>query len=404
MSITRVLRPLFDCHTLEGEMRKEDFIHAITSRSQPIFLFHASRTIEPEDWHFKRCSLATTATNSSATVFFHCIKSFITETCIYSALTRIPRAPFIAEAEGVGLYYKYIPRAMPSSNTCERKAVLILKSYSCTLQDVNAYLIHDNASRCYYLSISQLQQLFAEIIIGLETLHQQKIAHRDLKLENICLDEKGHVKIIDFGSAKWRAENERTQTIRPGTFTYQAPEMLDPHQSFENQQFQLFDEAHGYNPYRADLWALGVAFYGLFTGFHPFLSPSSITKTCQQICSGEIIRNQGMFPKNTDFLNALAQHIYEQTKKEEEANTFFLHCANLIDQLIQLSPEERLGARDFRDIKAHPFFENIDWDQLIEAERAPSCLQEIVDSTVAYIKEKEEREIAALSASFDSPS
>lgn len=49
--------------------------------------------------------------------------------------------------------------------------------------------------------ISEIEtaKLFAQLLDGIEYLHQNGIAHRDIKLENILLDENNRVKIADFG-------------------------------------------------------------------------------------------------------------------------------------------------------------------------------------------------------------
>jgi serine/threonine protein kinase len=56
-------------------------------------------------------------------------------------------------------------------------------------------------------------------------LHNQGIAHRDLKLENILVDQDGYIKIIDYGLAKMITEDETTTSFC-GTPEYLSPEMV----------------------------------------------------------------------------------------------------------------------------------------------------------------------------------
>ena len=68
--------------------------------------------------------------------------------------------------------------------------------------------------------------LFRQIIIGIGYIHSQKIVHRDIKLENILLDNEGCIKISDFGLS---CEFEKlTSVTNPtaGTLAYMAPEIF----------------------------------------------------------------------------------------------------------------------------------------------------------------------------------
>jgi serine/threonine protein kinase len=56
-------------------------------------------------------------------------------------------------------------------------------------------------------------------------LHSKGIMHRDLKLENILVDENGYLKIIDYGLAKTLSEGQTSKTFC-GTPEYLAPEMV----------------------------------------------------------------------------------------------------------------------------------------------------------------------------------
>lgn len=67
----------------------------------------------------------------------------------------------------------------------------------------------------------------AEIYIGLTDLHKKNIIYRDLKPQNILLDDEGHIKITDFGLSKMvsASSNDRAYTMC-GTLDYLAPEVI----------------------------------------------------------------------------------------------------------------------------------------------------------------------------------
>jgi serine/threonine-protein kinase len=107
-----------------------------------------------------------------------------------------------------------------------------------------------------------------QIAVGLGEIHAKGIVHRDLKPRNVMLTDADFVKIIDFGLAK--IEESRVSTISEaveegdritargvifGTIDYLAPEAAFG--------MELIDG-------RADLYALGVIFYEMLTGKHPF--------------------------------------------------------------------------------------------------------------------------------------
>ncbi|XP_042298169.1 ribosomal protein S6 kinase-related protein [Sceloporus undulatus] len=96
-------------------------------------------------------------------------------------------------------------------------------------------------------------RLFAtELVLVLAYLHNLGIVHRDVKMENILLDEQGHLKLTDFGLSRHLPCGGRAYTIC-GTLQYMAPEVL------------------GGGPYAhaADWWSMGVLLFALASGKFP---------------------------------------------------------------------------------------------------------------------------------------
>jgi len=153
------------------------------------------------------------------------------------------------------------------------------------LQDLVDFALADNqvviiSSMCYggdlakavesrgCLSEVQARGAMAGIFRGLSHLHAQGIVHRDLKLENVLIAEKGDfssVKIIDYGFAKQLcgASSEAMNTVC-GTPMYIAPELIarDP------KTGRIEDRAE-YGT-KIDMWACGVVMYSLLSGSPPF--------------------------------------------------------------------------------------------------------------------------------------
>lgn len=117
------------------------------------------------------------------------------------------------------------------------------------------------------LSPSYAFKLFLQLCDGLQHAHQNRVIHRDVKPENLLVDEGGVLKIVDFGLAKLNgagASNEwkTLDNRRMGTPHYMAPEQVEKPQAVDH---------------RADIYSAGVVLYEMLTGELPlgrFSAPS----------------------------------------------------------------------------------------------------------------------------------
>lgn len=100
----------------------------------------------------------------------------------------------------------------------------------------------------------------AEIAVGLGLLHAQGIIYRDLKPENVLIDEQGHVVLTDFGLSKILkppgCDTEAKTSTFCGTAEYLAPELLN-------------GELYGQS---VDWWSYGTMLYEMITGITPYWS------------------------------------------------------------------------------------------------------------------------------------
>ena len=77
----------------------------------------------------------------------------------------------------------------------------------------------------------EVAKIFYKILLALDHIHSQGVIHRDIKLENIMIDEDENPKIIDFGLSKDTNLDEKVETNIVGSKIYMAPEILQglPH-------------------------------------------------------------------------------------------------------------------------------------------------------------------------------
>ncbi|XP_054164096.1 uncharacterized protein LOC128961831 [Oppia nitens] len=161
----------------------------------------------------------------------------------------------------------------------------LIKLDKCFIIEYNkttlAYILMEFAdSKTLYNDLTKLtdediQRYFAQIAQGLAFLHRKGIAHKDLKPENILLmyNQKNcekEVRISDYGLAlkAYKTKKGKIEGAHfAGTRAYMAPEIirLEVYREFRKEE-ALKDN----NPFKCDVWALGVCLYEMFTRKTPF--------------------------------------------------------------------------------------------------------------------------------------
>lgn len=165
-----------------------------------------------------------------------------------------------------------------------------------------------------------MKKLFEAVLY----LHQHNIVHRDIKDQNILIDDDGNPRLCDFGLARFIGKKKiqnRRLTYGVGTLPYQPPEML----------------AHdGVYSKAVDLWSCGVVFYQLLTGLYPFNSYD------------EDYEN---YPDNISSIqiDVINQHIGSKARGlQEKFNEFRIpyRARDLLSRLLEVDEDKRITAED----------------------------------------------------------
>jgi serine/threonine protein kinase len=122
------------------------------------------------------------------------------------------------------------------------------------------------------LSETEARRLFGQLCLAMHYVHDSGAVHRDLKLENVLLDDRCNVKIGDFGFTREYEQGRLLETFC-GTTGYAAPEMLmgkkysgpGTHIPVMRPYLDLLNL-----PIEVDIWSLGIILHCLLTGTLPF--------------------------------------------------------------------------------------------------------------------------------------
>ena len=202
----------------------------------------------------------------------------------------------------------------------------------CSFQDYeNLYLLMDLLTggdlRFHLNSKSKFSEkevkfFISCIILSLEYIHENNIIHRDIKPENLVSDDKGYIRLTDFGIAKIKKEQNSSETS--GTPGYMAPEVLNS----QNHSFTV------------DFYAIGIVGYEFLIGKRPYIGKNR--KEIKQL--------------------VLSKEVFiEENKDKSWSNT----CIDFINRCLKRKVTNRLGNNfGIKELKNHPWFDKYDWENL----------------------------------------
>lgn len=187
----------------------------------------------------------------------------------------------------------------------------------------------------FKLQSSNISVYIAQLVLGIEGLHNAGIIHRDIKPENILVGPQGNLKLTDYGLSDLKNKMSKTEGFRiKGSLNFMAPEIFDFHR--KEIGFEI------------DWYALGVLIFDLIKERLPFVG-QTMEELIEKIKEHKIIWNE--------------------PGEEDEVFQFTPELKSLVEGLLEKDPSQRLGRRGAKEIKEHAFFNGkykIDWEKVQE--------------------------------------
>lgn len=218
----------------------------------------------------------------------------------------------------------------------------LLNLHSCFQTETRVYFVMEYVSggdlmlhiQRKQFSLRQAKFYASEVLLALEYFHSNGIIYRDLKLDNILLTLDGHVKVADYGLCKEDMFYGKTTSTFCGTPEFMAPEIL-------------LEQRYG----RAvDWWAFGVLTYEMLLGQSPFRGDD------EDEIFDAILEDEPLYPI-----------------------TMPKDAVSILQKLLTRDPTRRLGAGpdDALEIKRHPFFKDVNWDDVLNKRIPPPYFPQI---------------------------
>ncbi|KAN0087748.1 hypothetical protein V8E55_006369 [Tylopilus felleus] len=212
----------------------------------------------------------------------------------------------------------------------------LLGLHSCFQTETRVYFVMEYVSggdlmlhiQRKQFSLRQAKFYASEVLLALEYFHANGIIYRDLKLDNILLTLDGHVKVADYGLCKEDMWYGSTTSTFCGTPEFMAPEIL-------------LEQRYG----RAvDWWAFGVLTYEMLLGQSPFRGDD------EDEIFDAILEDEPLYPI-----------------------TMPRDAVSILQKLLTRDPARRLGSSkaDAEEIKRHPFFKDVNFDDVFNKRIPP---------------------------------